>query len=107
AGHCPWQGSHGSGPNKVLERTRNSAPLSAGVGRTEIQQMTWLQAWKAIAARIDALSQATTLYYQSTARVGADNYGVADLDIIPACHAIVEALTTFSKGYEPFVPPAA
>jgi len=77
------------------------------VGRTEINQVTWLQEWKAIAVRIDALLQATTLYYQSTARVGADNYGVANLDIIPACRAIVEDLTTFSKCYETFVPPAA
>jgi|SRR5579872_773654 len=82
-------------------------PVSLVVGRTEINQVTWLQEWKAIAARIDALLQATTLYYQSTARVGSDYHGVSNSDIIPACRAIVEDLTTFSKCYETFVPPAA
>jgi hypothetical protein len=77
------------------------------VGRTEINQVTWLQEWKAIAARIDALLQVTTLYYQSTARVGADDYAVSNSDIIPACRAIVGDLATFSKCYETFVPPAA
>jgi hypothetical protein len=69
--------------------------------------VTWLQEWKAIAVRIDALLQATTFFYQSTARVGADYHGVSNSDIIPACRAIVEDLTTFSKCYETFVPPAA
>ena len=69
--------------------------------------MTWLQEWKAIAARIDTLLQATTLYYQSPARAYGENYVISEADIIPACRAILKDLDAFSTAYETFIPAPA
>jgi hypothetical protein len=69
--------------------------------------VTWLQEWKAIAARIDSLLQATTLYYQSPARAYGENYVISEADIIPACRAILKDLDAFSTAYETFIPAPA